>query len=349
MRPAGRSTIRWAKMELRSRRSLSTTTYLLSMSGRARRRGSGDLTLNPPLEFYNIDNRVRTLGGRYRPPFAHGARAGQSRLTNLGHDSGARSRTGLSAGHRRSGALFRQGDEAAAGTARHRRRRPAVGTALSILTNSPDLTRPRNRWPIPRRNWLVNTSAPFIEDLRVTDKVSQNLHAELALRAVGPGARAMPAASSGAAKRCAPFWRKAGVGWRRLQFAGRLWAVPLESGDAGGGSGAPAPHVRVQGTRKLDFAAAGGRAGRHAGCAFHGRAGNRAHPCQNRIAVARERAFGVRRNGPGGTGWRFSILVNNLRRAGQRDPRHDGPHLYTYNGIAYADLRISLPGLRDQV
>src|SRR5262249_45127861 len=32
-------------------------------------------------------------------------------------------------------------------------------------------------------------SAPLIEDLRVTDKVSQNLHAELALRAVGRAKR----------------------------------------------------------------------------------------------------------------------------------------------------------------
>jgi len=33
------------------------------------------------------------------------------------------------------------------------------------------------------------TSAPLIEDLRVTDKVSQNLHAEMALRAVGRARR----------------------------------------------------------------------------------------------------------------------------------------------------------------
>ena len=32
-------------------------------------------------------------------------------------------------------------------------------------------------------------SAPLIEDLRITDKVSQNLHAELALRAVGRARR----------------------------------------------------------------------------------------------------------------------------------------------------------------
>jgi serine-type D-Ala-D-Ala carboxypeptidase/endopeptidase (penicillin-binding protein 4) len=32
-------------------------------------------------------------------------------------------------------------------------------------------------------------SAPFLEDLRITDKVSQNLHAELALRAVGKATR----------------------------------------------------------------------------------------------------------------------------------------------------------------
>jgi D-alanyl-D-alanine carboxypeptidase/D-alanyl-D-alanine-endopeptidase (penicillin-binding protein 4) len=33
------------------------------------------------------------------------------------------------------------------------------------------------------------TSAPFLEDLRITDKVSQNLHAELALRAVARARR----------------------------------------------------------------------------------------------------------------------------------------------------------------
>ena len=35
----------------------------------------------------------------------------------------------------------------------------------------------------------ARTSAPLLEDLRITDKVSQNLHAELALRAVGRARR----------------------------------------------------------------------------------------------------------------------------------------------------------------
>ncbi len=66
----------------------------------------------------------------------------------------------------------------------------------------------RTRWPIrhsgPKRpappegvELARRVSAPLIEDLRITDKVSQNLHAELALRAVGRARRNIGSVEAG--------------------------------------------------------------------------------------------------------------------------------------------------------
>jgi D-alanyl-D-alanine carboxypeptidase/D-alanyl-D-alanine-endopeptidase (penicillin-binding protein 4) len=53
-------------------------------------------------------------------------------------------------------------------------------------------------------------SAPFIEDLRITAKVSQNLHAELALRAVGRARRNLGSFEAGVAEIQA-FLAEAGI------------------------------------------------------------------------------------------------------------------------------------------
>jgi len=53
-------------------------------------------------------------------------------------------------------------------------------------------------------------SAPLIEDLRITDKVSQNLHAELALRAVGRARRNVGSLEAGMAE-MKTFLAEAGI------------------------------------------------------------------------------------------------------------------------------------------
>ena len=54
------------------------------------------------------------------------------------------------------------------------------------------------------------TSAPFLEDLRITDKVSQNLHAELALRAVARARRNVGSFEAGR-EELASFLSDAGI------------------------------------------------------------------------------------------------------------------------------------------
>ena len=55
-----------------------------------------------------------------------------------------------------------------------------------------------------------NVSAPLVEDLRITDKVSQNLHAEMALRAVGRARGNLGSRAAGLAELRA-FLTEAGV------------------------------------------------------------------------------------------------------------------------------------------
>ena len=62
----------------------------------------------------------------------------------------------------------------------------------------------------------VRKSAPLVEDLRITDKVSQNLHAELLLRAVARARRGMGSRAAGL-EEMAAFLEEAGIaadGWR---------------------------------------------------------------------------------------------------------------------------------------
>ena len=53
-------------------------------------------------------------------------------------------------------------------------------------------------------------SAPLVEDLRITDKVSQNLHAEMALRAVAKARRHVGSIEAGIAEKQA-FLDEAGM------------------------------------------------------------------------------------------------------------------------------------------
>lgn len=133
------------------------------------------LTLEPPIEYYRIGNRVRTA-----PPGAE-TRIRLSRIpgsydVQLWGDIAARSKdvelllavedparyaaTALRRELQQRGVVV-DGDA----VAQHAWPGSAVETPVGI--------------ELARR-----TSAPLIEDLQVTDKVSQNLHAELALRAV---------------------------------------------------------------------------------------------------------------------------------------------------------------------
>jgi serine-type D-Ala-D-Ala carboxypeptidase/endopeptidase (penicillin-binding protein 4) len=135
------------------------------------------LTLTPPIEFYRIDNRVRTVaaGGERRFHFKRlpGSRHAQLWGTIPLRNGGTEILIGIEdpaeyAALALQNALESRGITVAGEvTGRHQYPDEAAAEAPAGVE-------------LARR-----VSAPLIEDLRVTDKVSQNLHAELALRAVG--------------------------------------------------------------------------------------------------------------------------------------------------------------------
>jgi serine-type D-Ala-D-Ala carboxypeptidase/endopeptidase (penicillin-binding protein 4) len=149
--------------------------------------GAGDLaglTLNPPVEYYNIDNRIRTVpaGGERR---IHSERVPGSLDLHIWGTIPMRDREqetllgiedpALFAAKALKQLLEQHGiTVTGAAVARH-----LYPHELASLTQAPE--------PLADTGTELarHTSAPLLEDLRVTDKVSQNLHAEMALRAVG--------------------------------------------------------------------------------------------------------------------------------------------------------------------
>jgi D-alanyl-D-alanine carboxypeptidase/D-alanyl-D-alanine-endopeptidase (penicillin-binding protein 4) len=154
--------------------------------------GVGDLAvpaLSPAVEYYSIDNRVRTVtaAGERRIRFERVAGSmdlrvwgaiplrdqGQDML--LGIDDPA-----LYAAKALRELLERRGIAVAGRpVARH-----LYPHEVANLMQAPEP-------PLPDAGTELasHTSAPLLEDLRITDKVSQNLHAEMALRAVARARR----------------------------------------------------------------------------------------------------------------------------------------------------------------
>lgn len=157
------------------------------------------LTLNPPSEFYRIENRVRTTagGGERRIHFERipGSREallwGTIPLKDRGQDL-----------------LISVEDpgEFAAQALRHALESRGVtvkgGARSEHLSPDrlPDLTQAPAPEPTAGVELARRVSPRLIEDLRVTAKVSQNLHAELLLRAVGRARRNVGSFEAGMAE-----------------------------------------------------------------------------------------------------------------------------------------------------
>jgi D-alanyl-D-alanine carboxypeptidase/D-alanyl-D-alanine-endopeptidase (penicillin-binding protein 4) len=146
------------------------------------------LTLNPPLEFYQLDNRIRTVpaGGERR---IHFSRVPGSREARLWGSIPLRDRgmdmvlaiedPALYAAIALSRALEERGIVVeGAAAAQHQ-----FPNEVADLNRAPEATGPTGT-ELARR-----VSPPLLEDLRITNKVSQNLHAELTLRAVARARR----------------------------------------------------------------------------------------------------------------------------------------------------------------
>ncbi|MEO8596579.1 MAG: D-alanyl-D-alanine carboxypeptidase/D-alanyl-D-alanine-endopeptidase [Candidatus Solibacter sp.] len=146
------------------------------------------LTLSPPMEYYRIENRVRTIavGGErslhfQRIPGSHDAQLwGTMPLRDRGQEMliGVEDPAQFAAQALR-GALERRG-VAVSGRAVAEHRHPDEVNDLALSPEIPAVSGTE----LARR-----VSAPLLEDLKITAKVSQNLHAELLLRAVGRARR----------------------------------------------------------------------------------------------------------------------------------------------------------------
>ncbi len=167
------------------------------------------LSLLPAIEFYRIENRVRTVatGGERRIRFQRvpGSRDAQLFGTIPLRDRGEDLLIGVEdpaqfAAQALATALEQRG-VAVGGSAVAAHLYP---DGLADLAEAPEP-------PPPGGIELArHVSAPLIEDLRITAKVSQNLHAELALRAVGRARRNVGSFEAGMAE-MKTFLAEAGI------------------------------------------------------------------------------------------------------------------------------------------
>jgi D-alanyl-D-alanine carboxypeptidase/D-alanyl-D-alanine-endopeptidase (penicillin-binding protein 4) len=146
------------------------------------------LTLNPVVEYYNIENRVRTVAAGAERRIHMERIPGSLDLRVWGtiplHDKGQDLLLGIEDPALYAAKAFRQLLEqrgiAVAGGAVARHLYPH---------DVPDMLQASDPAPDSGTELARHTSAPYLEDLRITDKVSQNLHAEMALRAVARARR----------------------------------------------------------------------------------------------------------------------------------------------------------------
>jgi serine-type D-Ala-D-Ala carboxypeptidase/endopeptidase (penicillin-binding protein 4) len=146
------------------------------------------LSFNPPMEYYTIENRVRTVppGSPREVRFKRipGSRYAQLWGSIPLRDRGVDLALGIEDPAQYAALALRSALE---------ERGVAVGGEARAHHVLPDEIADLRQGPPPEPvegiELAHRTSAPFIEDLRITDKVSQNLHAELALRATGKAAR----------------------------------------------------------------------------------------------------------------------------------------------------------------
>jgi serine-type D-Ala-D-Ala carboxypeptidase/endopeptidase (penicillin-binding protein 4) len=142
------------------------------------------LSLVPAIEFYRIENRVRTVaaGGERSIRFQRLPGSRDARLwgTIPLRDRGQELLIGVEDPAQFAAQALR--------TALERRGVAVGGSAISehlYPDGLADLAQASPPPPLTGIELARRVSAPLIEDLRITAKVSQNLHAELALRAVG--------------------------------------------------------------------------------------------------------------------------------------------------------------------
>jgi D-alanyl-D-alanine carboxypeptidase/D-alanyl-D-alanine-endopeptidase (penicillin-binding protein 4) len=179
--------------------SINDNVQTLNVQPGARAGEVAALFPNPALEYYTLENRVRTAPGL--PRRIHFERAATSRVAQLWgtiplEDRGEDLSMGIADPAEFAAMALKQALEergitvAGQAVARH-----LYADEIADLTQGAPPAEVENGIELARR-----VSAPLLEDLRVTAKVSQNLHAEMALRAVGRARRNVGSREAGLAE-----------------------------------------------------------------------------------------------------------------------------------------------------
>ncbi|HWB84852.1 MAG TPA: D-alanyl-D-alanine carboxypeptidase/D-alanyl-D-alanine-endopeptidase [Bryobacteraceae bacterium] len=178
--------------------TLNDNTLTLTVHPGARPGMLAALQLDPPIEYYQIDNRVLTTAARGASKVEMNRLPGSRQLRLWGTLPMNRTET-------MQVAVDDPAEFAAMALRRALEERGitvtgGIAVAHEYPNQEQDLTQ-RPEAPAPTGYELARrTSGPLIEDLQVTDKVSQNLHAELALRAVARERRHIGSIEAGLAE-----------------------------------------------------------------------------------------------------------------------------------------------------
>jgi D-alanyl-D-alanine carboxypeptidase/D-alanyl-D-alanine-endopeptidase (penicillin-binding protein 4) len=197
--------------------TLNDNAFTLAIRPGERLGALARVALSPGLDFYRIDNRIRTVA------------AGGERRVYLDREPGSRQLRlwgGLPLGDEGRTMLLGIEDPAAYAASALARALENRGVAISggIRTEHlfPNQIEDLAKGPVPAPPAGVELarreSAPLIEDLRITAKVSQNLHAELTLRAVARARRGIGSREGGLEEMRA-FLEEAGVDRSAYNFA----------------------------------------------------------------------------------------------------------------------------------
>jgi D-alanyl-D-alanine carboxypeptidase/D-alanyl-D-alanine-endopeptidase (penicillin-binding protein 4) len=176
--------------------TVNDNAFTLSIRPGAKEGDPAALMLNPAVEFYSIDNRVRTISSGSERRIHYSRAAGSMTLKLWGtipeRDRGEDLMLGIDDPALYAAIAFRQALEDRGITVAGR------AVARHLYPNEvADMKQGPAPDPEPGVELASRKSAPLLEDLRVTAKVSQNLHAELDLRAVGRARRNIGSVEAG--------------------------------------------------------------------------------------------------------------------------------------------------------
>jgi D-alanyl-D-alanine carboxypeptidase/D-alanyl-D-alanine-endopeptidase (penicillin-binding protein 4) len=195
--------------------SINDNTLSLTVLPGAQDSDPAQIVPAPPVGYFETDNRVRTAPGD--PKVSIGRLPGTRQLNIWGHlprtDSGETEVLGIDDPALFAAYAFHDALERRGVTIRGETRAVHVYPSQAADLKSGPLPDPEPGVEVARRD-----SAPLIEDLRITDKTSQNLHAEMALRAVARVRRRIGSREAGLAE-LAAFLDEAGIDRGSYVFA----------------------------------------------------------------------------------------------------------------------------------